>query len=247
MVRDHLAEHYQIAAHQVRLLPVATPPERLDESDRPRRRAEARQRWGVRPDGVVALFAGMNYRLKGLEPLLHALARLRPGALELLVAGKPNAAAMQRLAARLGVSGQVRFLGYCPDMRDAYFAADLLAHPTFYDPCSNVVLEALACGLPVLTSRHNGAAELLRRTPGEPGQRAEGWVIDDPHDHAALAACLERLLDPARRAACAAAARETAARWTYEEHYRGLLAILSEAAGRKRQAKSYPELPSRSA
>jgi UDP-glucose:(heptosyl)LPS alpha-1,3-glucosyltransferase len=241
MVRRHLAEHYRIAAHHVRLLPIATPPERLDESERPRRRAEARARWGLRPEAVVGLFVGMNYRLKGLEPLLHALARLRPGALELLVAGKPNAVAMERLAGQLGVSGQVRFLGYCPDMRDAYFAADLLAHPTFYDPCSNVVLEALACGLPVLTSRHNGAAELLRRVPGgDPGERAEGYVIDDPHDHAHLAEGLGRLLDPQRRAACAAAAREAAASWTYEDHYRGLVGILTEAA-RKRWARAHPE------
>ena len=48
------------------------------------------------------------------------------------------------------------------EMRNAYFAADFLVHPTFYDPCSLVVLEALACGLPVITTRANGASELLR-------------------------------------------------------------------------------------
>jgi UDP-glucose:(heptosyl)LPS alpha-1,3-glucosyltransferase len=134
------------------------------------------------------------------------------------------------------VLGQVRFLGYCADMRDAYFASDLLAHPTFYDPCSNVVVEALACGLPVITSQHNGAAELLHATGGEPEERAEGHVIADPHDHARLAWCLEQMLDPARRTACAAAARQTGARWTFEAHYRGLVDILSEAARRRRGA-----------
>jgi UDP-glucose:(heptosyl)LPS alpha-1,3-glucosyltransferase len=237
MVRQHLAERFGIAEDRVRVLPIAAPPQRIDESDAPRRRAEARQRWGLRPDAVVALFAGMNYRLKGLGPLLGALARLAPGALQVLVAGKPDTAAAQRLAARLGVAGQVRFLGYCPDMRDAYCAADLLVHPTFYDPCSNVVLEALACGLPVVTSRYNGAAELLHPVPGgEPGERAEGFVIDDPHDHAGVAACLERMLDPGRRADCARQARRTGARWTFEEHYRGLMEVLALAAQRRRNA-----------
>ena len=79
--------------------------ERLDESDRQRRR------WGLQADDVVALFAGMNYRLKGLEPLLHSLARLAPGAMKLLVAGKPDTAAPLRLAARLGVAPRVRLPG----------------------------------------------------------------------------------------------------------------------------------------
>jgi UDP-glucose:(heptosyl)LPS alpha-1,3-glucosyltransferase len=236
MVRRHLAQHHGLAAQDVPVLPIAASAERLDETDRPRRRAEARQRWGLRPDAVVALFAGMNYRLKGLEPLLCALARLPAGSMHLLVAGKPDTAAVERLAARLGVAAQVRFLGYCADMRDAYFTADLLTHPTFYDPCSNVVVEALACGLPVLTSLHNGAAELLHTTDGEPEERAEGYVVADPHDHDRLAWCLEQLLSPARRAACAEAARQTGARWTFEAHYRGLVEILTEAAGRRRKA-----------
>jgi UDP-glucose:(heptosyl)LPS alpha-1,3-glucosyltransferase len=234
MVRRHLAEHYGVAGDKVRVLPIAAT-QKL-ESDAPRRREEARRRWGLRPEAVAAVFAGMNYRLKGLEPLLHALARLPAGSLHLLIAGKPQTAAFERLAARLGIAEQVHFLGYCADMRDAYRAADFLVHPTFYDPCSNVVLEALACGLPVVTSRHNGAAELLHATGADPARRAEGYVIDDPHDHARLAWCLEQLLDPARRAACAAAARRTGAGWTFEAHYRALVGVLTEAAGRKRRA-----------
>jgi UDP-glucose:(heptosyl)LPS alpha-1,3-glucosyltransferase len=234
MVRRHLQDHHAVAPENIRLLPIAAPPERLDEADRPRRRQEARQRWGL--TGVTALFAGMNYRLKGLVPLLHALAQLRPLSLDVLVAGEPRTAAFERLARRLGVADHVRFLGYCRDMRDAYFAADLLVHPTFYDPCANVVLEALTCGLPVITSRHNGAAELLRPVGGERGDRAEGIVIDDPHDHAELAAALQALLDPGRRSACASAARRNAEGWTFERHYAALVEVLGEAARRKRQA-----------
>jgi UDP-glucose:(heptosyl)LPS alpha-1,3-glucosyltransferase len=92
-----------------------------------------------------------------------------------------------------------------------------------------VVLEAMACGLPVITTGYNGASELL-------SPPREGYVIDDPHNHQQLAWCLERLLDPERRSACAQAARQTAARWTFEEHYRQLLAVFEEAAQRKHAA-----------
>jgi UDP-glucose:(heptosyl)LPS alpha-1,3-glucosyltransferase len=235
MVSRHMQEWYNVEPNNLRVLPIAPLPERFDEHDRPRRRHEARQHWGLDPQSVTALFAGMNCRLKGLEPLLHALHRLGERAPILVVAGASATASFERLARRLGLADRVRFAGYCPDMRDAYFAADFLVHPTFYDPCSNVLLEALSCGLPVITSRHNGASELLRPV-GEPGVCAEGLVLDDPHDHARLAWCLEQMLDPVRRSACARAARHTAAEWTFEHHYRGLLAILNEAAERKRQA-----------
>src|SRR5262249_41959000 len=117
----------------------------------------------------------------------------------------------------------------CPDMRNAYFAADFLVHPTFYDPCSLVVLEALACALPVITTRVNGASELLH-----PLQ--EGYVIDDPHDHEHLAWCLAQLLEPGRRAACAQAARGPAGKWRFEDHYRQLLSVFADVAARKQAA-----------
>jgi UDP-glucose:(heptosyl)LPS alpha-1,3-glucosyltransferase len=248
MVRRHFEHYYGFAADDLRVVRIATNPERFDERDRPRRRLQWRDQWGFTPDNVVALFAGINYRLKGLEPLLCALSRLPPRPpLYLLVAGRSETGGFERLARRLGVADRVRFIGYCDDVRNCYFAADFFVHPTFYDPCSNVVLEALACGLPVITSRHNGASELLHAPgpraglgepagPRSPSERGEGYVIDDPHDHAHLAWCLQQLLDPGRRSACAAAARRAAAQWTFEHHYREMLAVFAEAAARKRVA-----------
>jgi UDP-glucose:(heptosyl)LPS alpha-1,3-glucosyltransferase len=230
MVHRHFQEYYGLSAAELRLVRLATDSERFEEHDRPRRRLEWRQAWGFRPDHVVALFAGLNYRLKGLDPLLHALRRLPPGApFRLLVAGHPDTAVYQRLAARLGIADRVRFIGYCSEMRNCYFAADLFVHPTFYDPCSHVVLEAMACGLPVVTSRYNGASELMHPP-------REGYVIDDPHDHEHLAWCLTQLLDPARRAAGGQAARRTSAQWTFEHHYQQMLTVFAEAAARKNAA-----------
>jgi UDP-glucose:(heptosyl)LPS alpha-1,3-glucosyltransferase len=113
-------------------------------------------------------------------------------------------------------------------VRACYFAADFLVHPTFYDPCSLVVLEALSCGLPVVTTRYNGAADLLHPP-------YDGFVLDDPHDIPTLAEHLDLMCDPYRRSGMAKMTRHTAAAWTFEEHYRGLLAVFEEAA-RLRQA-----------
>jgi UDP-glucose:(heptosyl)LPS alpha-1,3-glucosyltransferase len=224
LVRRHFEQYHAYAPADLRVVRVAANGSRFDETDRLRRRLRSRQQWDLAPDTLVGLFVGINYRLKGLEPLLHALARVAP--LHLLVVGKPQTAGWERLARRLGVGDRVRFAGFCADMRNAYFAADFLVHPTFYDPCSNVVLEALACGLPAITSRYNGASELLHPP-------REGYVIDDPHDHARLAWCLAEMLDPAKRSQCAAAARRTAQQWTFEQHYRAMLEVFAEAAARR--------------
>jgi UDP-glucose:(heptosyl)LPS alpha-1,3-glucosyltransferase len=230
MVRRHFEHYYRLDPANLRLVRIAIDAERFDECDRPRRRLEWRQTWGLAPEHIVALFAAMNYRLKGLEPLLHAVARLpAPSTFRLLVAGGPETHSFERLARRLGIADRVHFAGYCPDMRNAYFAADFFVHPTFYDPCSLVVLEALACGLPIITTRYNGASELLHPP-------RESIVLDDPHDIGRLAGALQHLLDPVRRAACAQAARRTAAQWTFEHHYRQMLAVFAEAAARKRAA-----------
>lgn len=230
MVQRHFQSYYDIEEADLRVLHCAIDQGRFPEQDRLRRRLEFRQRWGIAPDVTIGLFAAMNYRLKGLEPLLRSL-RLVPHdrPFQLVIVGDPRTGHPERRARRLGVADRTRFLGYCADMRDSYFAADFLIHPTFYDPCSLVVLEALACGLPVITTRSNGASELLNPP-------REGLVVGDPHDHRRLAWCITQMLDPARRSACAQAARRTAAHWTFEHHYRELLQIFAEAAARKRAA-----------
>jgi UDP-glucose:(heptosyl)LPS alpha-1,3-glucosyltransferase len=230
MVRDHFRFCYGIDPDDLRLVPCAIDPGRFAQPDRPRRRLEWRRQWDIRPDDTVALFVAMNYRLKGLEPLLHAVARLKSRErFRLLVAGHPHTSGWQRLAGQLGIADCVRFLGPRKDVHHCFFAADFLVHPTFYDPCSLVVLEALACGLPVITSRYNGAAELLHPP-------REGYVIDDPHDHQHLAWSIEQLLEPGWRQACAQAARRTAHQWTFDQHYRLLLEVFEEAYERKQAA-----------
>lgn len=230
LVRHHFQLYLGVSAGDLRVIRSAIDPDRFHEADRPRRRHEARQQWGVEPDETVGLMAAMNYRLKGLEPLLRAVALIpRERRFRLLVVGNPNTGRYRRLADRLGIGRRVILAGHCQEMRNAYFAADFLVHPTFYDPCSLVVLEALACGLPVITTLANGASELINPP-------REGFLIHDPHDASRVADCMIQLLDPQHRASCGRAARQAASQWTFEQHYQHLVAAMVEAAARKRAA-----------
>src|SRR5439155_5219267 len=127
MVRDHFMRHYNIAPGQLHVVRSSIDPQRFPEQDRLKCRSQCREQYGIAPNEVVGLFAAMNYHLKGLEPLLHATARLfaRPEFVEntpafrLMVVGHPKARSYQQLAHKLGLDDAVRFVGYCPEMRNA--------------------------------------------------------------------------------------------------------------------------------
>ena len=230
MVRKHFEQFYGVPPESVRVVRSAIDPMRFAADDRLKRRHEERNRWMVFPEETVGLFVAMNYRLKGLSPLLNALALVpRDRPFKLVVVGHPNYRSYQKQAEKLGVENRVRFLGHRDDPRDCYFAADFLVHPTFYDPCSLVALEALACGLPVVTTRYNGASELL-------APPNDGIVIDNPHDAKALAAAMTRFTDRGYRAEASSAARQTGTKWTFEHHYQALLDVFGEVRKSKQAA-----------
>lgn len=144
-------------------------------------RLAARRALGVGPDEVLVTTAGTNFALKGIGPLLRAMALL-PGRFRLAVAGGRGSGRWLDLARGLGLDGRVAFPGRVEDMPAFYNAGDVFCLASFYDACSNAVVEALACGSRVLSSASNGSAAFL-----DPGH-----VFADPGDIPALAALIER-------------------------------------------------------
>jgi UDP-glucose:(heptosyl)LPS alpha-1,3-glucosyltransferase len=215
LVRRHMVDHYSIEPATIPVIHNAIDPNRFKENDRPLMRSAMRRQWDLTPHDVVGAMIAMNYRLKGLDPLLRSLALLPDDSpFRLLIAGSPKTHDWEKLANRLGVAKRVRFIGHCEDIRRVLFAADLLIHPTFYDPCSLVVLEALACGLPVITTKNNGASELFSADAGS--------IIDDPHDLNAMAHTMIQWIESDRRRIGSQAARAAAARWTFDQHVRAM-------------------------
>ena len=207
-LRDELTRRFGIPTSEITVLPPGIdgrfhPREGPGGADSPRGDAPLR-----------LLFAAHNFRLKGLAPLLEALSRERRRGLpfRLTVAGR-GPRAFRSLAARMGLSGLVDFLGAVPPARMAelYRAHDALVHPTFYDPCSLVVLEALASGCPAVTTRRNGASEWF-----EAGRH--GLVLDDPRDTDALAEAIGSLADAPRRRHMAAEAARLGPRFDFTAH-----------------------------
>lgn len=152
-------------------------------------RAAARRQLDLPPEAPLLLFVANDYARKGLDTLLQALAKLAPE-VHLAVAGNPAPIPRYRqLAAQLGLSGRVHFLGSRNDLTPVYLAADCLAHPTLEDSFAMVVLEAMAHGLPVVVSgpTHCGISRQL-----EDGVQA--LLLHDPRDASDLASRLHTLL-----------------------------------------------------
>jgi UDP-glucose:(heptosyl)LPS alpha-1,3-glucosyltransferase len=141
----------------------------------------------------------------------------------LWVVGKGNPAAYQRRAARLGVAERLKFWGPQEDLAPFYQAATLLALPTIYDPCSNVVLEALGCGTPVITTAANGASEFL--TAGETGA-----ILARPDDLSGLSLALEDILRRGEAPEVRQAAAAAVAHLSWQATVAQTLAVLEEVA-----------------
>lgn len=163
-----------------------------------RHREAVRRRHGIATDAVVFLLVGSGYARKGVGRAIEALARLPAGAHLLVVGRDRSPASYATLARRLGVGDRVTFAGAQTDPKPYYGAADAFALPTLYDALSNAVLEAMACGLPVVTSDHCGAGELVTA-------HGAGSVCG-ARDIEAIAQRMAALLDPAARAEAAAGA-----------------------------------------
>ena len=145
-------------------------------------RNAARQALGLAPDTVVIGFVGHDFKKKGLDVLLRAVALL-PFKATVLVIGKPaQAPAYRSLVAALGPGKQCRFLGVVRRMPAVYAALDCLAHPTTQDVFPMVLLEATAMGVPVISTvaPYNSMAKLLT-------DRHEALLLNDPHDASELA------------------------------------------------------------
>lgn len=176
----------------------------------PEARREVRAELGLGESDYVAVFVGSGWERKGLGFAIEAV-RQTPG-VTLLVAGRGKSRGLPSC-------DRVRFLGPRGDMPRVLAAADVFILPTIYDPFSNASLEALAAGLPVITTAANGFAEII-----QPG--TEGEIVPEPDDIPALSAALAGWSDPDRRAAIRPQLLALGARYSIEENVRQTLAVI---------------------
>lgn len=191
MVQDEIHERFGLPRERLPVIYNSIHPD-LFNPKLASHRGEIRSRYGIARDACVFLIVGSEYGRKGVGRAIEALAQA-PAGTHLLVVGKDrHPSRYAALARHLRVADRVTFAGAQTDPRPFYGAADVFVLPTLYDALSNAVLEALACGLPVITSSRCGAGELVRAN-------AAG-IVCGARDIEAIGAAMRALADPTVRA-----------------------------------------------
>ena len=202
MIKDEIRNYFGIAEEKLHVI-YSGVDTRVFHPDLKRHRAAVRAQYVVPEDATLFLFVGSGFARKGVSTLLEAMARLSAGTYLLVVGHDKNLENYRARAQRLGLGSRVRFAGRQGDVKPFYGAADGLVLPTLYDPFPNVALEAMASGVPVITSSKCGAAELIR--DGENG------FVCDALDSIALSERMRLLTDREKAERIGKAARDTVA------------------------------------
>ncbi len=223
MIAREFRSRYRIRGDRIRVIRNGVDCEWFSDEYTRNNRKKERDRLGITDREICFLTVANDPARKGVAELLRATAALQREGISIraVVVGRSNPRSARRLAHRLGCGQSVSFLPAMSDIRNAYAAADVFVLPTWYDPCSLTVLEAMASGLPVVTTWCNGASELV-----EDGR--EGFVIDSPADLKGLLSRMRDLYDTERRSRMGVAARARAMKHTQEDNFRAVFSVLTD-------------------
>lgn len=186
-------------------------------------RSETRARRHFQESDFVLLLIGNDWRNKGLSTILAAMAACPETPLRLLVAGRDATASyFLEEAKKLGLNDQCRWETSSVDAITLYASADAYVSPSYEDSFGLPVLEAMACGLPVITSVFAGVSQIITDS-------IDGFVLADPNDGAALARRLKELQEPTLRLRMGESATKTARVYTWDRHAAAVYELLNVA------------------
>lgn len=213
-----LAEYFQRS--DVAVIPNGVDTVYFSPAARLASRAQARERRGFCSDDFILLLIGNDWGTKGLATLLEALAGLQQIPIQLLVVGSDDPAAFRAKAAQLGVLKRCHWELPSSNVLDFYGAADLYASPSLEDSFGLPVLEAMACGLPAITSSNAGVSSLIQ-------DGTDGFTLSDPRDVESLTKILRLLYEHAElRNSVGQAAAKTALQYSWDRNAVEVWALL---------------------
>jgi UDP-glucose:(heptosyl)LPS alpha-1,3-glucosyltransferase len=223
MVKREIVDFYRCPAEKIDVVRNGIPMEQflLD----PPLRETSRAALKLKPDDIALLFAGSGWERKGLRFAIEAMELCRNPKMVLLVAGRGNERLYKTKRLRFLREEPIRFLGEVNDPQSIYAASDIFILPSIYDPFSNACLEALAFGLPVITTKSNGFSEII-------DDGVHGSVVDPPNNVFALRDAIQFWSNESRRAAVRSTITERASHFDISKNVDQTLAILVRAAAR---------------
>ncbi len=160
--KKEIIENYNVPPEDIVVIPNGIDLEEFSPENKEKYHNEIREKYNIDKDDIVLLFVGYDFKRKGLEFIIKAMSKLDNKKVKLIVVGRDNPAPYQKLANELNIIDKIIFTGHQGKVKKFYSASDIFVFPTSYEAFSHVSLEAVASGLPLLTTKINGTEELLR-------------------------------------------------------------------------------------
>lgn len=220
--RELLMKYYGVPDEKIRIIYNGID-SRLFHADVQFEREQTRRKFGLPMNAPLLVFASMDFEGKGLRTILQSLTDLKHLGLHLLVLGTGPIQQFHNYARSLGIERQVVFAGRQSDIANCYGAGDLFILPTEYEPFPNVNLEAMACGLPVLTTMTSGGADIIN-------DRQNGYLIPTRNSLSDMSGSLTDFfqLTESQRAQMSRHAIETAKKFPIQNTINNTLVMLEE-------------------
>lgn len=211
------------ARHDVRIIPNAVELACFNPEARLRQRADARRQLQLDDEDFVLLLVGNDWKKKGVDALLKAAARCLDLPCKLLIVGHDDRLLYGRIIDNLGLQDRVQFVELSENVVQFYGAADAYVGPSLHDSFAFPPAEAMACGLPVITTRNNGGSQMI--TDG-----VDGFLLQDATDSEELSNKIRRLYEnPTLRAEVGRRAAIVAKEYTWERNTQQIRKFLEDA------------------
>ena len=216
LVKRNIIEHYHVPAEDIVVIYNGVDLDRFRPANRERFRNEVRRHYDIPDSTRVFLFVGSGFERKGVRYLIEAAEKL-DSSVTLLIVGKGSGEKFHDIIKKQ----RVIFCGPQKQIEQYYAAADAFVFPTVYEPFGNVHLEALASGLPVITTRYSGASEII-------AEGKSGFVVQEPEDTEAIAGSMKKLCDADLLQTMGYEARKAAEKFTMERFVREIMQLYSD-------------------
>jgi UDP-glucose:(heptosyl)LPS alpha-1,3-glucosyltransferase len=172
MVKDDIIRNYPVSPDKIHVIYNGVETSGFKPADNEKKKA-LRRSYQLKEDNII-LFIGADFKRKGVSFLLKSFSLVDLNNTRLIIAGRPAKTEYISMTEQLDIDKKVTFWGPEKDVGNLYAVSDVFVLPTIYDPFSNATLEAMASGLPVITTQYNGASEII-----EDG--VQGFIVD-PQD-----------------------------------------------------------------
>jgi UDP-glucose:(heptosyl)LPS alpha-1,3-glucosyltransferase len=220
MVKRNILKHYRLPEDRVKVVYNGIQLDRFDPSNKKYFCDEVRQQLKISDHEVMILFVGSGFERKGLEYLIKSVQYVKEKNWRLVLVGKGKWRKYLKFTSKKNQE-KITCLEPIDEIEKLYAAADFFILPSIYEPFGNANLEALASGLPVITSQNTGASEII--TP-----KKEGIILEDPSDSKSIAEAIDYLMDPKNREPMMKSARSLAEKFTQQRNASEMLKIYQE-------------------